>query len=344
MASTQRDPTWTPLHTAAQAGDLDAVRGLLAGGADPNAREAGDNTTPLHWAAAAKQVEIARALLDAGADVHGFGDVHALDVIGWATVYEQPDKNPAEMASLLVERGARHHIFSAVALGDVDLIRRVVAADPKALDRRLSRFEQGQTPLHFAINRKRYDLLDLLIELGASLEATDASGQTALAVSLARGDQEAVSRLKAAGAKPPAPIDRAAFKAGMAALATPTKKLVAGLSVTDIAATLDWYTSIGFTEVGRYEDGGVVNWGMLSFGTAEIMLGMMGTPGPKGVSLWLYTSTDAVDQLYRLLKARQLSDAEAGIVFEEEFYAPFYGGVQFSIRDPNGYTLVFYSG
>ena len=199
MTSEHRDPSWTPLHTAAQAGDLEAVRKLLADGADPNAREAGDNTTPLHWAAAAKHVEIARALLDAGADVHGIGDVHELDVIGWATVYEQPDKNPAGMASLLVERGARHHIFSAIALGDTDLIRRVVADDPKALDRRLSRFEHGQTALHFAINRTRYDILDLLIELGADLEATDWSGQTALAVALARGDHEAVSAPESGG-------------------------------------------------------------------------------------------------------------------------------------------------
>jgi len=337
-----RDPSWTPLHTAAQAGDVDGVRALLAGGADPDAREAGDNTTPLHWAAAAKQVEIARALLDAGADVHGLGDVHELDVIGWATVYEQPDKSPAAMASLLVERGARHHVFSAIALGDMELIRRVVADDPNALDRRLSRFEHRQTPLHFAIDRKRYDILDLLIELGANLDATDSSGQTARAQAMARGDQEAVTRLKAAGARPPAPIDPVEFTAGMAALATSTKKLVAGLTVADIAATLAWYSSIGFTELARHEDDGVVNFGMVSFGNAEIMFGMIGEPGSKGISVWIYT--DPVDRLYHLLKARQLSDPQSGIVFDEELYDPFYGGRQFTIRDPNGYGLVFYSG
>src|SRR5215471_11253377 len=64
---------WTGLHTAAQAGSVEAVRLLLAHGADPNAREEGDNTYPLHWAAARKNLDIVRALLDAGGDVHGFG-------------------------------------------------------------------------------------------------------------------------------------------------------------------------------------------------------------------------------------------------------------------------------
>ena len=133
----------------------------------------------------------------------------------------------------------------------------------------------------------------------------------------------------------------------MTALSGGTSKIVPSLNVPDIAATLDWYTAIGFTEVGRYEDGGVVNWGMLSFGNAEIMLGMQmlgiqGSAGRQDVSLWLYT--DKVDELYRLLKSRQLSAPDSGIVFEEELYEPFYGGRQFSIRDLNGYAVIFYTG
>ena len=65
----------------------EAVRLLLEHGADPNAREAGDNTYPLHWAAALGHLDVVRLLLDSGGDVHGVGDVHELDVIGWATVY-----------------------------------------------------------------------------------------------------------------------------------------------------------------------------------------------------------------------------------------------------------------
>ena len=85
---------WTGLHAAAKGGHLEAVRLLLEHGADPNAREAGDNTYPLHWAAAHGHLEIVRALLDAGGDVHGVGDVHELDVIGWATFYRAPGDDP----------------------------------------------------------------------------------------------------------------------------------------------------------------------------------------------------------------------------------------------------------
>ena len=357
-------PGWTGLHSAAQRGHVDAVQLLLSHGADPNAREAGDNTYALHWAAAGRHVETVRALLDAGGDVHGIGDVHELDAIGWATFYHptgrEPGDNP-EVMSLLVERGARHHIFSAISVGDLDLIRKLVEQNPEALDRRLSRFEQGQTPLHFAMSRSRYDIVDLLIELGADLEAEDQSGHTALAVAMLRGDREAMRRLHARGAKPPRgweidlsprrtkPADTSSFKASMANMSDGIKKGVPMISVPDVARTLDWYAAIGFKELARYDDDGLVNFGMLAFGKAELMLSMGGKPGPHGVSFWFYT--DKVDDLYQLLRSRQLEAAHAalgdepadqeGIEFVEDINDPFYGGREFGIRDLNGYALYF---
>src|SRR5262249_29585322 len=112
-ATSGRYGGWTGLHTAAQRGHLEIVRLLLQHGADPNAREDGDDTYPLHWAAAQGKVEVVRALLDAGGDVHGIGDVHELDVIGWATFFHQLGHargDNSDVVSLLVERGARHHI------------------------------------------------------------------------------------------------------------------------------------------------------------------------------------------------------------------------------------------
>jgi ankyrin repeat protein/catechol 2,3-dioxygenase-like lactoylglutathione lyase family enzyme len=347
--SRARHGNWTGLHTAAQAGHVDAVKLLLQHGADPNAREAGDNTYPIHWAAAGGHLEIVRALLDAGGDVHGIGDVHELDVIGWATVYRPPGDVPSDVMALLTERGARHHIYSAIATGDAALVRALVERDASALDRRMSRFENGQTPLHFAISRGQYDMLPLLVELGVDLEAPDDHGQTAMASAMLRGDREAMRHLHAGGANVPVPAGPMNVASGMAALAGSVRKIVPMLSVPDIAKTLDWYTSIGFTEVGRYADGGVVNWGMVAFGRVQVMFNLYGVPGANGVSLWFYT--ERVDEFYQLLKNRQLAAASAvlagtradhlTIEFAEDLYDPFYGGRQFSIRDPNGYSLIF---
>jgi len=349
---------WTPLHAAAKAGHGDVVRLLLEHRADPHVRESGDNTYPLHWAAAHGHLEIVRLLLDAGSDVHGIGDLHELDVIGWATVFRAPgddvtrmDESRADVISLLIARGARHHIFSAMSVGDPALVQQVVEQDPSALDRRMSRFERGQSPVHFAIDRKRYDLLDLLIELGADVEAPDGGGRTPIAVAMLSGDEEAMRRLQAAGAAMPVVQATADVPKAMAALAPSVKKGVPMIYVPDVGLALDWYVSIGFTEETRYEDDGQVNFGMVSFGGAEIMFNMHGKPDAHGVSLWFYT--DQIDSLYQLLKSRQLDAARAtldgqpdppgGIVFHQDIEDMFYGARQFGVRDLNGYLLYFIS-
>jgi len=119
------------------------------------------------------------------------------------------------------------------------------------------------------------------------------------------------------------------------------------IRVPDIGKTLDWYVSIGFEEYGRFPGNGPANWGMAAFGKAELMF-MPGKPGKEEVRLWFYT--DNVDELYRLFKSRQLEVARAalagtqaeGFEFVEDIYDPPYGKRQFSIRDLNGYTLIFF--
>jgi len=340
------------LHAAAKRGHVDAVRLLLKRGADPNARDTGDNATPLHFAAGGGHVETVRALLDAGADVHGDGDAHDGGVIGWAA----REGNEAVVA-LLLERGARHHIFSAMAMGDMDVVEKLVEQDRDSLSRRRSRFEGGQTPLHAALappdglggRAPDYPMLGLLIRLGADVEARDDKGRTPMAIAMLRGDREAMRLLKAAGAEGPQPTAPSNLRSDMAGIAGSIKKCVAAINVPDVAATLAWYTAIGFTELGRYEDDGIVNFGIVSFGNAELMLNMGGHRGKHDVSLWFYT--DQIDRLYELLKSRQLEAAHAflagepgsaqGIEFVEDLYEPFYGGREFGIRDLNGYALYF---
>ena len=177
---------WTLLHIAAHSGQLAAVDFLLALKVDPNARETGDNTYAMHWAAAAGHSDVVRRLADAGGDVVGRGDDHELEVIGWATCWDGcDDAAHRAVAEFLVGRGARHHIFSAVAMNLADEVRGIVAENPASLNRRMSRNENNQTALQFAVRMNRPQMVALLLELGADPLATDASGQTVAAYATA---------------------------------------------------------------------------------------------------------------------------------------------------------------
>ena len=119
------------------------------------------------------------------------------------------------------------------------------------------------------------------------------------------------------------------------------------ITVPDVARALDWYVSIGFKEIARYEDDGVVNFGLVSFGRAELMLNMHGGPSPHDVSLWFYT--DQVDAVYQVLKSRQLHAGirpkrpltKIPIDFQQDIEDMFYGARQFCVHDLNGYELYF---
>lgn len=348
----------TALHAALR--HPDAMRLLLEHGADPNARDVGDNALPLHFAAGYGPIESVRVLLDAGSDVHGAGDLHAMDVIGWATIFAEPRR---DVVDLLVERGARHNIFSAIALGDPDLVQRIVESDPGALARRLSRHEQEQTALHYVIapadglvggtfrTGDHYRTLERLISLGAELEATDARGRTPLEVAMLRGDVEAMRLLHAAGAREPQAAPPAG-PTGFAALRKSIRDLRPMVAVPDVAATVAWYQAIGFELTGSHGDGGTLDFAAVSLGGTEVMFVPAGETwrGPaRGVSLWF--ETDRIDDWYATLKRLQLARARAVLEgrpmegpelrFTGDLYTAFYGQREFGLRDPNGVEVMF---
>ena len=169
---------WTLLHAAAEAGNLAAVDLLLERGIDVNTRESGDNTYAMHWAAAAGHVDVVKRLIDAGGDVVGHGDDHELEVIGWASCWNGTGTDAHRaVVDLLVRHGARHHIFSAIAMNLGAEVRRIVSANPSALNTRMSRNEANQLPLHFSVRMNRPEMTTLLIELGADPLAVDGMGQ-----------------------------------------------------------------------------------------------------------------------------------------------------------------------
>jgi ankyrin repeat protein len=220
---------WSLLHAAAHVGQLAVVELLLTRGLDVNTREKGDNTYAMHWAAAAGHLDVVRRLADAGGDVVGHGDDHELDVIGWATCWDGTDQRHDAIAAFLISRGARHHIFSAVAMNLGDEVRRIVSADPAALGRRQSRNENNQTPLHFAVRKNRPEMVALLLDLGADPLAVDSSGNPAAAYATAPDIDRQV--MEAIRAMTVAELDSAGR--GFRRARAGTMDLLAGLSLGD---------------------------------------------------------------------------------------------------------------
>jgi len=83
------------LRQAAGAGNLAAVRDLLARGADPDAADVNRRKTPLHLAAQAGHVEVVKALIAAGADTD------ALDSDGLTPAEKARDQGHSEIVKAL---------------------------------------------------------------------------------------------------------------------------------------------------------------------------------------------------------------------------------------------------
>src|SRR5882724_4270900 len=106
------------------------------------------------------------------------------------------------------------------------------------------------------------------------------------------------------------------------------------IHVPNVAATVDWYTSIGFKLVRQNEDDGEINWAKLSFGNSEIMLDAGGTPSnaPRR-EVDLYICCDNIDDHHRWLRDR--------VEVVENLHDTFYGMREFIIRDSNGFWITF---
>ena len=144
-------PMGTPvLMTAARTGNVDAVKSLLAHGAEVNAKETARGQTALMWAVAEKHAEVARVLIDHGADVH----LHSTS--GFTPLLFAAQQGDMDSARMLLEAGANvneaapedgnalvvatHSGHEALALFLLEK-----GADPNAAD------TYGITALHYAM-------------------------------------------------------------------------------------------------------------------------------------------------------------------------------------------------
>jgi catechol 2,3-dioxygenase-like lactoylglutathione lyase family enzyme len=359
LANARTDDGATPLHLALP--HPPGVRLLLQRGADPDARDAGDNALPLHFAAAGAPIETVRLLIDAGSDVHGVGDAHALDVIGWAACFAEPRR---AVIDLLLAHGARHHVFSAVATGDHEALRVMATEDRETLRRRLGPSEQEQTALHYCIappdglmgglfrTGEHYHTLQLLVDLGADLEARDLEGRTPLGIAMLRGDREAMRILHEAGAREPESPIAQEPRTSISNLAGSVARLVPMLAVPDIDAAVAWYRAIGFQLTASNGKPGELDWAEVTMGQARIMFASSADAwreGTSGLTLWLYTNR--IEELHADLRRRQFDRSRAILVgnlpetpeirFRADLYTTHYGMREFSVEDPHGIDLTF---
>jgi len=106
------------------------------------------------------------------------------------------------------------------------------------------------------------------------------------------------------------------------------------IRVLDVRATVEWYTSIGFTLVRQNVEDGELNWAKLIFGNSEVMFQAGGKPSTEQRrEVDLYILSDNVDDLHRRLKDR--------VQIVEDPHDTFYGMREFIMRDINRFWISF---
>ena len=167
IAYAQADPA---VIEAVKAGDLDAVRTLIADGANVNARY-GDGVTALHWAAHQNALDTAILLIEAGAAVNAANDLGATPL--WLAAMN----GSARMVERLLEAGAEPNV--ALKMGETPLMTAARSGNLGAVELLLehgadvnaAEHESGQTALMWAVAQQHADVARLLIEQGADLYA-----------------------------------------------------------------------------------------------------------------------------------------------------------------------------
>lgn len=117
------------VHAAARLGMLERLTELIE--ADPELVHArgGDGQTPLHFAST---IAIAKYLLDHGAAID------ARDVDHESTSAQWMVRDRQDIARYLITRGCKTDLLMASALGDLELVRQHLEADPNAIRLRVS--------------------------------------------------------------------------------------------------------------------------------------------------------------------------------------------------------------
>lgn len=191
------------IHDAAKAGDLDAVKALLA--KEPaRVREADtDGRTALHHACFEGKAEVAAFLLDRGAEINRKDTKYSLTPLHMAAWKGHPD-----VLRLLLDRGSDLNarevdnetaLFYAAASDSVESVALLL---DRGADLKDDKSRVGNSVLWLAVERNRYPVAKYLIEKGADSGFRKDRGMTLLHLAAWRGGPEMIDLLVDAGISP----------------------------------------------------------------------------------------------------------------------------------------------
>lgn len=184
---------WTPLHLAAECGDLAELRRLLDSGANPDAASR-TGRTPLELAAQNGRTDAVRTLLAAGVEKRKTEALEAASGEGYT-----------EIVRLLLDAGAppqgngeKSPLLAAVAGGHEDCLRLLLdaGADPDA------RTPGGRRPVEQATLCREFGALEILVRAGAHLDVPGLDDVGLLPGAIESGNSDGVRALLALGANP----------------------------------------------------------------------------------------------------------------------------------------------
>lgn len=224
----------TPLHYAADRGDLEITNLLISNGADLLARDT-DGDTPLHWAAFKGNSEIVNLLLEKGAEpspMNKNGDtplnyaiadrsMETIDLLldngaeydrtGIKALYmlQKSAKTGLErFFKVIVEREGyslfvdkernRWTLQDAISGGSIELVKILLE---KNIPLEKNGDIYGWTPIHYAASKNRLPMLEFLVKKGIDINKRTKSGETAYNLAEKEGNKEAQELIVKLGGK-----------------------------------------------------------------------------------------------------------------------------------------------
>ncbi|EXJ57084.1 hypothetical protein A1O7_07428 [Cladophialophora yegresii CBS 114405] len=199
---------WTPLHRAARRGHTEIVRFFLERGANALTLDFRDNT-PLHLAVRSGSMGAVKTLIECSPDSElkraqlfcrdkkgstprevAFFTAH-YDIHKYLRVAEKEAQGMSDPSSANL-------LPTAIEEGDLQAIQALLAKSPDFIN---SLEQDGQPPLHVAVQEKQRSIIEYLLGRGASIETVGYHGWRALHIAASLGDVDLVELCLAHGAK-----------------------------------------------------------------------------------------------------------------------------------------------